>query len=217
MPTSLLSKAVPSTPTSVFGPLCALNGQLLAGDVLSLKVQATNGGRSATLDQEGISTYVLNATDVPGVYSVAMHPNTLHEYHVEDSFVGHLNDDGAIEIRYRTRGVSGSKDATDLYRFDGNRIVIEKYSEKLGRRMVGYPQVHVTATPELLQLTVANAITITRAREAGEIENPRAAAEDSQAIAGAVARAQRKDEKRDTRWLDPLQAAQRMQDLWDFR
>ena len=178
------SKAVPSTPTSVFGPLGALNGQLFAGDVLSLKVQATNGGRSLTLDQEGISTYVLNATDVPGVYSVAMHPNTLHEYHVEDSFVGHLIDDGAIEIRYRTRGVSGSKYATDLYRFEGNRIVIERYAENWGgRRMVGSPGIYVPATPELLQLAVANAISITRAHEEGEIENRRAAAEDSQAIA----------------------------------
>ena len=178
------SKAVPSTPISVFGPLGTLDGQLFAGDVLSLKIQTTNGGRSLTLDQEGISTYVLNATDVPGTYSVPMHPNTFHEYHVEDSFVGHLNDDGAIEIRYQTRGVSGSKYATDLYRFDGNRIVIEKYSEKWGaRRMVGYPEVYVTATPELLQLAVANAISITRAHEEGEIENRRAAAEDSQAIA----------------------------------
>lgn len=35
--------------------------------------------------------------------------------------------------------------------------------------------------------------------------------------AGAVARARRKDGKRDTRWLDQLRAAQRIQDVWDFR
>lgn len=35
--------------------------------------------------------------------------------------------------------------------------------------------------------------------------------------AGAVARARRKDDKRDTRWLDQLSAAGRIQDLWDFR
>ena len=171
-------KAIPSTPTSVFGPLGALNGQLFAGEVLSLKAQVTNGGQTLTLDQEGISTYVLNATDVPGTYSVPVHPNMSHDYHVEDSFMGHLLDDGAIEIRYRTRGVSGSKYATDLYRFEGNRIVIERYAENWGgRRMVGSPRIYVPATPELLQLAVANAISLTRAHEEGVIQNRRAEAE----------------------------------------
>ena len=171
-------KAIPSTPTSVFGPLGALNGQLFAGEVLSLKAQVTNGGQTLTLDQEGISTYVLNATDVPGTYSVPVHPSMSHDYHVEDSFMGHLLDDGAIEIRYRTRGVSGSKYATDLYRFEGNRIVIERYAENWGgRRMVGSPGIYVPATPELLQLAVANAISLTRAHEEGVIQNRRAEAE----------------------------------------
>lgn len=173
------SAIVPSTPTSVFGPLGALDGQQFAGNSLSLKVHVTNGGRTLTLDQvSGTSTYVLNATDVPGTYSVAMHPNMLHEYHHEDSFVGHLNADGAIEIRYRTRGISGSKYASDLYRFDGNGIVNERYAENWkGRRMVGSPEVYVPATPELLQAALANAISITRAREEGEIENRRAEAQ----------------------------------------
>lgn len=169
---------VPSIPTSVFGPLGALDGQQFAGDTLSLTVRTTNGGRTLTLYNGAISTYVLNATDVPGIYSVAVHPNMLHEYHHEDSFVGHLNADGAIEVRYRTRGVSGSKYATDLYRFDGNSIAHERYSENSrGRRMVGSPDTYVPATPELLQAALANAISVTRAREEGEIENRRAEAE----------------------------------------
>ncbi len=172
-------KAVPSTPTMVFGPIGALDGQQFAGNTLSLTVHVTNGGRTLTLDQvSGTSTYVLNATDAPGTYSVAVHPNMLHEYHHEDSFVGHLNDDGSIEVRYRTRGVSGSKYASDLYRFDGNHIVIERYSENWnGRRMVGSPDTYVPATPELLQAALANAVSVTRAREEGEIENRRAEAQ----------------------------------------
>jgi hypothetical protein len=168
---------VPSTPTSVFGPLGALNGQQFASDTGSLKVHVTSGGRSLTLNGGSAATYILNATDVPGTYSVAAHPNQLHEYHHEDSFVGLLNADGAIEIRYRTRGVSGSKYATDLYRFDGNSIAHERYSENWrGRRMVGSPYTYVPATPELLQAALANAISLTRAHEERVIQNRRAEA-----------------------------------------
>lgn len=169
--------AVPSTPTSVFGPLGALDGQQFAGDTLSLKVQVSDEGRTLTLYNGAIATYVLNATNVPGKFGVAVHPNMLHEYHHEGSFVGQLNADGAIEVRYRTRGVSGSSHATDLYRFDGNTITHESYSESSrGRRMVGSPKTYVPATPELLRAALANAIYVTRAREEAEIENRRAEA-----------------------------------------
>jgi hypothetical protein len=183
-PAAAAPAAAPSTPAIGFGPFAALDGQQFVGDTLALKIYTSNGGRTLSLDHQGVSVYVLNATDVPGTYFVAAHPNMLHEYHVEDSFVGRLNADGAIEIRYQTRGVSGSKYATDHYRFDGYSIVKSSFSEsRRGRTMVGSPKVYVPATPELLQVARANAISSTRAREEGEIENRRAEAESNRALA----------------------------------